>query len=253
MTTNDIKKLDRILAHQDFAGDATPADLASRYAAIARGYASLENVIAVLSDMRSYASRIFYGRFADTLGISHECRCGEVNSIWEENILGRIHPDDLAGKYLYELRFFSFIKSVPPSFRGNYCLMAKLRMKDASANYIPTLHRMFYVHAPGVSAVRFAVCLYGPLTTELPGQCTVVNTADGHTVTLDSPADGGLLSDREKQVLRLIARGMTSKSIAETLSISVNTVSRHRQNILGKLRVKTSIEACHTAEELHFI
>lgn len=51
-------------------------------------------------------------------------------------------------------------------------------------------------------------------------------------------------------MLRLIDQGMMSKTIAEQLSISVNTVSRHRQEILKKLRVSNSIEACRIAREL---
>ncbi len=46
---------------------------------------------------------------------------------------------------------------------------------------------------------------------------------------------------------------MMSKEIAAALSISVNTVSRHRQEILGKLQVKNSIEACRVARELRLI
>lgn len=62
-----------------------------------------------------------------------------------------------------------------------------------------------------------------------------------------------ILSEREKQVLALIDKGLTSKAIAEMLSISVNTISRHRQEILGKLQVKNSIEACRIAKELKII
>lgn len=62
-----------------------------------------------------------------------------------------------------------------------------------------------------------------------------------------------ILSVREKQVLSLIDKGLTSKKIAETLSISINTVSRHRQEILGKLQVKNSIEACRVSKDLKLI
>ncbi|HIW52668.1 MAG TPA: LuxR C-terminal-related transcriptional regulator, partial [Candidatus Alistipes excrementipullorum] len=55
---------------------------------------------------------------------------------------------------------------------------------------------------------------------------------------------------RETEVLKMISRGMTSKQIAEGLSISINTVNRHRQEILGKLQVRNSIEACRVAEDL---
>lgn len=43
------------------------------------------------------------------------------------------------------------------------------------------------------------------------------------------------LSEREREVLRLIAEGKTSRSIADELVLSVNTVERHRANIMGKL------------------
>lgn len=41
-----------------------------------------------------------------------------------------------------------------------------------------------------------------------------------------------ILSEREKEILRCIRKGLSSKEIAATLYISVNTVNRHRQNIL---------------------
>ena len=46
------------------------------------------------------------------------------------------------------------------------------------------------------------------------------------------------LSDREKDVMRLIVKEMTSTEIAEALFISTHTVDTHRKNILSKLNVK---------------
>ena len=62
-----------------------------------------------------------------------------------------------------------------------------------------------------------------------------------------------MLTRRETEILRMIDAGMMSLEIAEGLSISIHTVSRHRQNILDKLRVKNSIEACRIARELGLI
>ncbi len=45
------------------------------------------------------------------------------------------------------------------------------------------------------------------------------------------------LSDREKQVLKLIAEGQTSKLIADTLCLSIKTVMTHRNNIMEKLEI----------------
>lgn len=47
------------------------------------------------------------------------------------------------------------------------------------------------------------------------------------------------LSSREIEVLKLIARGMINKEIAEELCISLNTVLTHRKNITSKLGIKT--------------
>ena len=47
------------------------------------------------------------------------------------------------------------------------------------------------------------------------------------------------LTNREKEVLRLIAMGNTNKAIAETLFISTHTVISHRKNITEKLGIKS--------------
>jgi DNA-binding NarL/FixJ family response regulator len=51
-----------------------------------------------------------------------------------------------------------------------------------------------------------------------------------------------ILSDREFEVLRLIAAGKTTTEIADQLSLSVKTVSTYRTRILEKLHLKTSAE-----------
>lgn len=50
------------------------------------------------------------------------------------------------------------------------------------------------------------------------------------------------LSDREFQVLRLIASGRTAKEIADELSLSVKTISTYRTRILEKLHFKTNAQ-----------
>jgi DNA-binding CsgD family transcriptional regulator len=52
----------------------------------------------------------------------------------------------------------------------------------------------------------------------------------------DSPEG---ISDREKEVLRLVALGLTNKEIGEKLFISSHTVITHRKNISAKLGIKT--------------
>lgn len=57
------------------------------------------------------------------------------------------------------------------------------------------------------------------------------------------------LTDRETEVLRLVAMGLSSKEIADQLSISHRTVQNHVQNTLGKLQLHNRVELTRFALE----
>lgn len=50
------------------------------------------------------------------------------------------------------------------------------------------------------------------------------------------------LSDREREILQLIAKGRANKQIAEQLSLSVRTVERHRSSIMNKIGLHNRAE-----------
>jgi len=69
--------------------------------------------------------------------------------------------------------------------------------------------------------------------------------AEQLAVDLETPTDKPLhdqLSDREYEILRLIASGKTVSTIGEELSLSVKTVSSYRRRILDKMNMKTNAE-----------
>jgi LuxR family maltose regulon positive regulatory protein len=61
------------------------------------------------------------------------------------------------------------------------------------------------------------------------------------------------ISDRELEVLHLIAAGLSNREIAEKLFISLNTVKTHTKNINSKLDVNSRIKAVARAKELGLI
>ena len=57
------------------------------------------------------------------------------------------------------------------------------------------------------------------------------------------------LTDREREVLKMIAEGQMNREIAEKLDISVRTVERHRENIMSKLNLHTRAELVRYAAD----
>lgn len=251
--TNAAEILGREFFSQDFSGEQIYAGQLEKYKQTAAGYARIENAVTVLSDLHAGTSYIYYGGFAQLLGTSFPETADTVQSIWEEEILQLLPTEDLEEKQIQELRFLHFARQQPKKRRCDYCLASALRMRARSGGYITALHRIFYIPAPSGNSFWLALCLYSPLTLDLPAKYLIINTVDGSTLDLGQQDDAGILSPREKQVLGLIGQGMMSKEIAARLSISIHTVSRHRQEILAKLQAKNSVDACRIARTLNLI
>ena len=219
---------------------------------MAEQYAQIENAIAVLSDMKANTSYICHGGLSERLGIGARGTSQDIASIWEEDIFGCIHPDDLEAKHLEELRFYHFVMSLPPEVRSDYYLHSHLRMKTVSGESVKVLHRMFYLDYDANGCARLALCLYN-ISVSDSSEHLIVNSMTGESTQPESYGCEHILSTRELEILRLIEAGNMSKEIAAGLFISVNTVNRHRQNILMKLQASNSVEACRKAKILKLI
>ena len=61
------------------------------------------------------------------------------------------------------------------------------------------------------------------------------------------------MSTREIEIISLIAKGKTSKEIANELFLSEYTIETHRKNCMRKLEVNSIITLLNTAKELGYI
>lgn len=77
--------------------------------------------------------------------------------------------------------------------------------------------------------------------------------ADGTPFNSGSPDIHGELSERELQVLQLIAEGQMNKEIARSLAISAETVKWHIKNIYAKLKVNSRTQAMSRALEMKLL
>lgn len=67
------------------------------------------------------------------------------------------------------------------------------------------------------------------------------------------PAVGGDLTEREREVLRLMVEGLTNNQIAERLIVSRSTVKFHVSSILSKMNVSSRTEAVAYALQNHLV
>lgn len=85
-----------------------------------------------------------------------------------------------------------------------------------------------------IKAVHAGEVYFSPSVSKV----LIEEMADGNKRSLDSPAPPPL-TDREREVLSLIAEGLLNKQIADRLGIGVRTIETHRERIMRKLDIHT--------------
>jgi LuxR family maltose regulon positive regulatory protein len=160
-----------------------------------------------------------------------------------------------------------------PSLRARIALAAAQQSQGEQALALATLRNALTAAEPG-GYVRSIVDYGEPmrrlltaLEVEMAGQVAggtsplsvyvqkLLDTFNGGTSGLpaDVPAQDGLpepLSERELQVLRLVAAGHTNREIADELFIALSTVKSHTNAIYGKLGVRSRTQAIAAARDL---
>jgi two-component system, NarL family, response regulator LiaR len=72
-------------------------------------------------------------------------------------------------------------------------------------------------------------------------------------ITIKDPKLGDDLTDRERELLELLAQGLSNTAIAERMVVTVATVKFHLRSVRTKLRTKTRTETVAVAIQHHLI
>jgi DNA-binding CsgD family transcriptional regulator len=149
------------------------------------------------------------------------------------------HPDDVQRHYLCRAKMSNMAKELYMSEKGAALLSTNLKLRNAAGGYSQTLFQeyLYFVSIPYKSV--FILQIHTNIDWWKPAKNSFHHYV-GNDMKLFRYPDDDLLnigipySQREFEIIKLIATGMSSEQIAEKLFISVNTVSTHRKNIIEK-------------------
>ena len=252
------KEIEEVYATQSIDKNTLDDAIVKQHKQFIHSLTRINGGCAVISNLSNRKSYIEIYPAAHFLGLSsEEIALNTIDSMDEDYIYRRIHPEDLVEKRLLEYKFFQRTFAMEPEERLKYRGRCRLRMMDneGKCHYIDNLVQIMQNTPDG--NVWLIFCLYSLSADQRPepGIYPTITHMESGEVEIFSFSDEhqNILSQREKEILRLIQKGMPSKEITTTLYISINTVNRHRQNILEKLSVSNSIEACRAAEVMKLL
>ncbi len=175
----------------------------------------------------------------------------------------RMHPEDAvvltkAGMYFIKMGIEAAKKDPEAVKKYKYIIDYRTKNKDNKYVRVIEQHKLLEFDKLNNPWLALSVMDLSPdedITT--PSRMRLLNTVSGEI--FEFPVNdpefilNPSLSEREKEILGLIALGHPSKQIADKLYISVNTVNTHRQRIIEKLNVSNTTQAVNYAAKLGII
>ncbi|MFI1773210.1 LuxR C-terminal-related transcriptional regulator [Thalassobellus citreus] len=163
----------------------------------------------------------------------------------------RIHPDDLETWLLALNELMTFtLKEMPVEDRSRMSYTWNYRFKNANDEYVNIVQNTTPLEFDGESKPIIGLAHYTVLSKEIKLQvcasAKVLNKNNEYETVYFNNFSQRLLSEgisnRERDVIRLLILNYSSKEIGLKLNISSNTVDTHRRNILKKLNISSTGE-----------
>jgi DNA-binding CsgD family transcriptional regulator len=167
------------------------------------------------------------------------------------NFWNRIHPEDIEVwlKALNDLMVFT-LEEIPIDKRERMSYTWNYRLKNASDSYVNIIQNTTPLEfdsdmKPIIGLAHYTV-LDQKIKIPITATAKLLNNNNEYETKYFNNFSQKLLtnglSNRERDVIRLLTINKSSKEIAESLNISSNTVDTHRRNILKKLNISSTGE-----------
>ena len=159
-----------------------------------------------------------------------------------------VHPDDLNSWLELRKSIRKELRTAPAARRTALRFAYSLRYLAADGRTVHlAFHRSFLSVDASGRPLRDVVVVTD-ITPFRPRPTTTLHISESHGTqrsasrTIAFPRQGAVhFSERELEVLRLVAEGHSSADIADKLFITYNTVSTHRKNMMKKAGVKRAV------------
>lgn len=170
----------------------------------------------------------------------------------EHNYLEKhIHPEDFTVFAAVQKKLIDFFYTLPVGTRKDYKHIFEFRVLNSNNEYVRVIsqHQVLELDQNNNPHIVLGVVDLSPdqrISEGIKFRLVNIKTGDIVPFTLNEKSDIKL-TRRETEILKLVNKGMLSKEISESLSISIHTVNNHRQNILQKMNTGNVVEAINQA------
>jgi DNA-binding CsgD family transcriptional regulator len=140
-----------------------------------------------------------------------------------------------------------FLKTIPQSEHANYIFSFNYRIKNIVGDWVDLYQRSTFITSKETGLPLYCLLVGFDITTFKKDSIMVrtiekVEQEKGNKLIQTDffypYEEDTLLTKQEKNILKWMVDGLSSKMIADRLNISENTVSNHRQNMLRKTNTK---------------
>ncbi len=159
----------------------------------------------------------------------------------------KIHPDDAHRLSMQGVTMYKLLNSFSSNEKLNHKIIYEYRMLNAQNEYIRLIeqYQVLELDPKGQLWLMLMIVDISPnQDIDEASKSQLLNFRTGKIITLETPQKIQFeLTQREKEILKLVKAGLLSKEISDKLAISVHTVNTHRQRFLEKLGANNSFEA----------
>ena len=174
-----------------------------------------------------------------------------------EFLANLVHPDDLEKVLGLAAYYQTFLDDQPLEKRLSYKASINFRFRNASGEYIKVLEQVVNLAIDDNGKITHALKYFtdiSHMTYSDEVVFSILNDKDEqhpefYTFNLEEKSvpqinkkKNTTFSERERELVALVALGKTSKEIAAMLGITANTVNKHRENMMRKTGSKNMNE-----------